>query len=166
MSKKIISKITSAELLDIIREAGFRVAEESPTEAGDPCLCFGSNGYNCYAYFYTQAPDEEQRSYERVVLAFGLKGEKAYSSEIPNAWGRNRIFGRAFVGTGGGVHFEHLFCLRGGVSVDNIATHIQLWDAYLGVFLHFLDEMANGSYEGASCQVPSEAAACGSAMQN
>lgn len=131
------TKIAPEALADIVRETGFRANAEQPAE-GEPCVAFGSNGYECYAYFYSPVADTPGH-YERVLLSFGLKMEKGLSYEVANEWNRTKVFGRAFISKTGGIRLEHIFLLRGGVSRANIAGYFKSWDAVLGTFLHFLD---------------------------
>ncbi|MBP7252315.1 MAG: YbjN domain-containing protein [Alphaproteobacteria bacterium] len=134
---ELFAKIAPEALAEIVRETGFRANAEHPAD-GDPCVAFGSNGYECYAYFYSPLADAPGQ-YERVLLSFGIKMEKGVSFEVANEWNRTKVFGRAFISKTGGIRLEHIFLLRGGVSRASIAAYFKSWDSVLGSFLHFLD---------------------------
>jgi hypothetical protein len=155
MIQAIVNSIGCDDLADIFREAGFRASLEKGA-SGRSYITFGSNGYNCYVYFYGENP-EQSGLFEKIIISFGIKYDDPVPYEVANKWNADMISSRAYINDTGAIRLDYTMIFAGGTTRDNIVAVLKQWDRDAGRFINHVDRMIYkkpGTTETAKPEVP------------
>jgi hypothetical protein len=131
---KTVDATDPARLAEILRDEGYRAKVERD-DVGDPKISSSSQGVDWTIFFY----DCDGDRCKSIQFAIAFDTEDGVPLELVNRWNRDNRFAKAYLDDENDPFLEYDVNLVGGVTRNNFADTLGLWEGLLGNFMRHID---------------------------